>query len=96
VDSNQGEIVAALRKVGAVVIPVTGDVRIGFDLLAAWGGRLYALEVKDGSKPPSARRLTPGEQARAQELSAVGVPLHVVETPEQALQILGLLTSGER
>lgn len=57
-DRNQSEIVAALRKVGASVQPlhaVGGGVP---DLLVGIRGRNYLCEIKDGSKPPSARRLT--------------------------------------
>lgn len=58
VDANQSEIVAALRSIGVTVQPlhaVGGGVP---DLLCGWQGENYLLEVKDGSKPPSARRLT--------------------------------------
>jgi Holliday junction resolvase len=59
VDKNHPEIVAALRKVGCEVLSLA---RVGEgvpDLLVRTrGGRLLLLEVKDGSKAPSARRLT--------------------------------------
>jgi hypothetical protein len=57
-DANQAEIVAALRAVGATVqiLAAVGD---GCpDLLVGFRGTNYLLEVKDGAKPPSARRLT--------------------------------------
>ncbi|GAB3763573.1 hypothetical protein GCM10028796_17310 [Ramlibacter monticola] len=58
VDRNQPEIVAALRRIGADVfsLAAVGD---GIpDLLVGFRGTTYLLEVKDGSKPPSARQLT--------------------------------------
>lgn len=58
VDANQPEIVAALRKVGADVtsLAAVGD---GVpDLLVGFRGATVLIEVKDGSKPPSARQLT--------------------------------------
>lgn len=61
VDANQPEIVAALRRVGADVfsLAAVGD---GIpDLLVGFRGQTFLLEVKDGSKPPSARQLTPDQ-----------------------------------
>ena len=61
-DANQDEIVAALRAIGAQVqsLAAVGD---GVpDLLVAYHG-WHVLEVKDGSKPPSHRKLTPDEAA---------------------------------
>lgn len=58
VDANQSAIVDALRAVGCSVqlLHMVGG---GCpDLAAGRNGRTYWLEVKDGSKPPSARRLT--------------------------------------
>lgn len=61
VDANQGEIVQALRKVGAVVYSTAG-IADGFpDLTVGYRRVTYLLEVKDGSKPPSARELTPDQ-----------------------------------
>lgn len=58
IDRNQPEIVAALRAAGATVEPLhtVGD---GCpDLLVGFRRANHLLEVKDGSKPPSARELT--------------------------------------
>ncbi|KKL82371.1 hypothetical protein LCGC14_1985420 [marine sediment metagenome] len=61
-DANQNEIVQALRDVGASVA-ITSALGKGFvDLVAGYRGINYLIEIKDGSKPPSARRLTPDEQ----------------------------------
>ena len=61
VDANQPEIVAALRKSGCSVEhlhSVGGGVP---DLLVGVAGLNLLLEVKDGAKPPSARKLTPDQ-----------------------------------
>ena len=61
VDVNQKEICAALRKIGATV-QILSDVGGGCpDLLVSRNGNIYLLELKDGTKPPSKRRLTPAE-----------------------------------
>jgi len=58
VDANQAEIVAALRKAGCSVTP-THKAGEGFpDLAVGYRGATFLLELKDGSKPPSARVLT--------------------------------------
>lgn len=60
-DANQGEIVAALRAIGCSVSDTSG-VGGGFpDLAVGFRKRTLLLEVKDGSKPPSARKLTPDQ-----------------------------------
>ena len=86
VDANQGVIVAALRAVG-VKVHVTSDLGDGFpDLVcyrAGFGVRL--LEVKDGDKPPSKRRLTE-EQCRF----AKDFPVDPVNSVAEALAVFGL------
>lgn len=58
VDQNQADIVDALRRVGASV-QLLHAVGAGCpDILAGYRGRNVLLEIKDGSKPPSARKLT--------------------------------------
>lgn len=63
VDANQREIVQALRQCGASVA-ITSAVGNGFPdlVVAAPGGATVLVEIKDGTKPPSARRLTPAEE----------------------------------
>ena len=61
VDANQQDIVKALRDMGCSVqslAMVGGGVP---DLLVGYRGNNYLFEVKDGSKPPSARALTPDQ-----------------------------------
>ena len=63
IDANQTAVVQALRQLGATVqsLAAIGD---GCpDLLVGYRGQTLLLEVKDGSKPPSARRLTPDQLA---------------------------------
>lgn len=62
VDSNQKEIVNAARKIGAsvAVISSLGD---GIpDAIMGFRGVNYLIEIKDGDKPPSQRKLTADEQ----------------------------------
>ena len=89
VDANQEAVVAALRRAGVLVksLAPIGD---GFpDLLCCVRGRLVLVEVKDGSKPPSKRRLTPDQEDFHRTWAHS--PLFVVETPEQALRAVGAM-----
>jgi Holliday junction resolvase len=61
VDANQKTIVAALRTVGCSVLPLHAVGKGCPDLLVAWGEETMLIEVKDGDKPPSARKLTPDQ-----------------------------------
>lgn len=61
-DSNQKELVAIMRNLGASVL-VLSEVGKGCpDLLLGVSGKNALVELKDGSKPPSARKLTDAEQ----------------------------------
>lgn len=61
VDANQSEVVKTLRSLGCSVHP-THMVGAGFpDLVVGIGGVNILVEVKDGSKVPSARKLTQDE-----------------------------------
>lgn len=85
VDDNQMEIVRAMRAVGATVRVITqGD---GLpDLLVGYNGHTILMEIKDGNKPPSARKLTDNEQKFFDEWK--GGALYKVESVDQALDIL--------
>lgn len=61
-DRNQIHIVEALRDAGAVVQSLATVGQGCPDLLVGFRGSLYLLEVKDGAKPPSARKLTPAQE----------------------------------
>lgn len=85
VDRNQSEIVKALRKVGCTVTPthIVGD---GFpDLVVGWQGVNHLLEVKDGTKPPSARALTPDESKWHIQWRGV---VHIVYSIDDALRVV--------
>ena len=61
VDANQGEIVDALRVIGATVA-ITSGLGDGFpDLVVGYQQATVLMEVKDGNKAPSERQLTPDQ-----------------------------------
>jgi hypothetical protein len=88
-DSNQGEIVDALRKAGASVEPKLARLGEGVpDLLVGIRGVTTVFEVKDGAKVPSKRKLTDDEKVWH---DAWRGSKYVVESVEQALKILAAL-----
>ena len=61
IDDNQRDIVAALRSIGASVA-MTHTLKGFVDVVVGYRGVNYLVEIKDGSKPKSARQLTDLEQ----------------------------------
>jgi hypothetical protein len=82
-DDNERQIVDALRQAGAFVQPLDA-----VDLLVGFRGVWYVMEVKDGGKPLSQRRLTYDELEFVRRLRNEA-PFFVVETPKQALEVIG-------
>lgn len=88
VDANQSDIVKALRAVGATV-QVLSDVGKGCpDLLVGRAGKNYLLEIKDGDKFKSKRKLTPDQIEWHQEWCG---QVAVVECVDDALVVVGLV-----
>lgn len=80
-DSNEQEIIEALRSRGVFVKQINDEG--AFDLLCNHLGKTILLEVKDGKKPPSARRLSPAEQGFHDGWP--GDNLHIVVSVDDAL-----------
>lgn len=88
-DGGQDKIVKALRKLGAKVV-IVSVVNNFCDLLVGYKGNLYLMEVKDGTKPPSQRKLTTGELKCQSEFNAVGIGYYVINSVEEAMSLLNL------
>ena len=86
VDANQSEIVAALRRVGASVVDLSAVGAGCPDLLAGYRGVNYFVEIKDGDKFKSQRKLTP---AQVQFHDNWRGQICVVETVDEALRAIG-------
>jgi len=61
VDRNHAEVVEFLRKQGATVRSLANLGGGVPDLLVSYNKVLFLIEVKDGEKPPSQRKLTQDE-----------------------------------
>jgi hypothetical protein len=85
-DDNQPEIVAAFRKLGCEVAH-THMVGKGFpDIVVKSGGAfssVHLVEIKDGAKPKSARKLTEAE-AEFHETW----PVEIVETTDDVVRLV--------
>jgi len=90
IDANHTAVVSALRKAGATVQSLAGVGKGVPDLLVGIRGRTALFEVKDGSKVPSARKLTPDQMTWHGAWQ--GGTLAVVDGPEAALRVLAVMT----
>lgn len=88
VDRNQPEIVAALRSIGATVQPLHTVGQGVPDLLVGFKGQTLLMEVKDGSRPPSERKLTPDQEQWHENWT--GGPVYVVTDVTAAVGIFGV------
>lgn len=87
VDANHMAITHALRQCGWHVED-TSRVGRGFpDLVALKDGRVEFLEVKDGSKAPSARKLTRAEARVCDAFASKRVQVRVIESVEEAVRL---------
>lgn len=89
IDSNQNDIVDALRAAGASVEPRLARIGGGVpDLLVGIRNVTTVFEVKDGDKPPSRRKLTTDEQDWHDEWRG---SKYIVYSVKHALEILATL-----
>lgn len=84
-DANHAEIVDFFRANGATVDDVSALPDLGYDIVIVYLDIVAFVEIKDGDKPPSARKLTKSEQSAALRH---GEKFAVVENTEQAAGLL--------
>ena len=84
VDANQPEIVAALRRAGAIVTPMHQAGRGIADLAVSYRQRWLWIEVKSDD----------GELNRLQKawIGSQRAPVYVVKSPAEAIEILNTVT----
>ncbi len=87
-DGNQKTIVQALRDVGASVA-TCHTVGQGFpDLVCAYNGTMFMLEVKDPSQPKHRHQLTPAQVTFHENWRG---QISIVFTVDDALRAIGAL-----
>ena len=85
IDANQTEIVKALRSVGASVQSLASTGKGCPDLLVGFRGVNWLLEIKDGQKVKSERKLTDDQVVWHQTWRG---KVYIVESVDQALNLL--------
>jgi len=102
-DGNHAEVRDGLRALGLKVFDSSALGRGFGDLVVSNGAQLLIVEVKDPAKPPSARALTPHEQAVARDfaphylvalritdvLAALGLPIDPDPDPGLPSRVAG-------
>lgn len=93
VDRNHDEVVKALRahRCDVLSLAAVGDGCPDLLVWSPWMCCLCLLEVKDGAKPPSARKLT-AEQVKFHE--RWGGRIHVITSVDEALRAAGVPNEG--
>ena len=86
-DDNQKEIVNSLRQLG-ISVAVCSQAGDGFpDLVVAYKGFNYMIEIKDGNKPPSAQKLTSKQRKFHKQWKG---QIAVANSLDQVFEIIGL------
>lgn len=94
-DANHSAVVKALEMVGCNVQDLAAvgegcpDLLIGIPTVRA----LAFVEIKDGDKAPSERRLTEPQQRWHARWH--GYPVHIIESVSEALAIVAAIKRGE-
>jgi Holliday junction resolvase len=92
-DENQVEIVQAFRRMGYSVKP-THQVGDGFpDIVIGKNNMNTLIEIKDGKKPPSARKLTPDEVEFHKKWRG---RVEIIESIDDAIKLDKELTNNPR
>ena len=81
VDANQAQVVSALRAAGAYV----WIIGLPVDLLVGFNNEMYLVEIKNGSR----KHLTKLQQDFF--ASWTGGGLHRIESPDEALRMIGVI-----
>ena len=86
-DDNHHEIANEFIRLGCGVRDVS-SLPDFVDILVTYAGHTIAVEIKDGSKVPSARRLTAGEEKFRDYWTQHGGKWACIETIEQANEMI--------
>jgi hypothetical protein len=89
IDANQNSIVENLRKIPGISVCITSSLGNGFvDIVVGVNdSRNYLIELKDGNKPPSARKLTEEESKFHANWKG---QIAVASSLEDCLKIIGI------
>jgi len=83
-DANHNQVQGMFSAFGFRTLDVS-SMKCGFDFIAWKKGRVFIVEVKDGSKPPSATKLTDKEIEAEKKYSG---EYYVIFSSEQAKRLI--------
>ena len=87
-DGNEDAILELWRRLGCVWIEQPRE--NGFDGLLCRMGETWVVEIKDGGKPSSKRKLTPNEIERKAELEGIGAAYNIINNEQEAAALVRL------
>ena len=94
IDSNQPEIVEALRRIGCFVV-LTHQLKCLFDILVFYRGKTFVIEIKNTDYLPKVydrerleKTLTDGERKTMNAIQDTGNSYWIVATVEEAIEIV--------
>ena len=87
-DANHAQIIATMRGVGAFVVD-TSSLGGFMDAIVAFRGRWLVMEFKNRETSYGRAGLSRNQQALA--AAAGDAPVYEVDSPDEALRILGVL-----
>jgi hypothetical protein len=88
VDENQKGIVAALAKIGACVIDLSGSGGGVMDLLVCYRRNTWMVEIKNPTKPKADQSLTPAQIKMHRAIADAGCEVHVIRTIDEAIALV--------
>jgi hypothetical protein len=91
-DANHAEVVDALRKIGASVLDIHDLGHGAPDLIVGFRAQNLLLEIKDGRKPPSQKKLTDDEQ---KFFDAWRGPIYIVYSADDAIDVVTRMTADD-
>lgn len=77
----------ALRQCGAFVQSLASVGKGCPDLLVAYRGDWFVMEIKNPEMVPSRQRMT-RDELKWEALASSRAPVHIVRTPEEAIRII--------
>ena len=95
VDANQGEIMAALQKVGAHPVSLHEVGRGVCDLMVMFRGAVHLFEIKANSAAVKRKGKTADDQREFRDRAReCGVHVWIVTSAEEALRAIGAIQGG--
>ena len=85
-DRNHTQIMNTFRQCGCSVLDLSAVGKGCPDLLVGFNGNDYQIEVKDGTKPPSGRKLRDSQELH--KLKWKGRKPMVVDSPDGVLDLI--------